>query len=219
MINYMINILKRLLDFIYDKNCYFCHKSVENSLFCSSCFNSISFLPLYPVFFIGNKKVFAVSYYKDVVKKLIRAVKYHNKKDFAFFQAKLMADYWHKLNISQKNFTVIPVPMFFQKEKKRKYNHMNLVGQKFCEFTGFNLDTKSIVRNRNTKPQYNLSKVQREQNLKGAFSVVNQNLCGPILLIDDISTTGTTLKEIINVLKQNGIEDIVCFVTAVPNSR
>ncbi len=215
----MINILKKLLDFIYYKNCYFCHKSDENSVFCSDCYNSIKFLPYKPIFTIGHIKVFSVTYYKNITQKLIRAVKFHNKKQLTFFQAKLMYEYWQKLNINEKNYTVIPVPTYSIKLRKRKFNHMNLICKHFCDLTNFSLDTTSLIRNRYTKPLYSLSKSEREKNLKGAFTLLNKNLNSPILLIDDISTTGTTLKEIISTLKQNGINNITCFVTAIAKTN
>lgn len=211
----MINILKKLLDFIYEKNCYFCHKSYENVIFCSKCYAAVDFLPYKPVFYIYDTKVFSVTYYKNIIQKLIRAVKYHNKTELAEYQAKLMADYWRHIS-ENKRYTVIPVPMFFSKARKRKYNHMDIICEKFCELTGNIADKKSLIRNRETAPQYKLSREEREKNLKGAFSLRNKNLKTPILIIDDISTTGTTLKEIISVLHQNDIYDIVCLVTSIP---
>lgn len=212
----MINILKKLLDFIYDYKCYFCSSAKENTVFCSKCYNSVDFLTAKPFKKIDEIDIYAVTFYKDVTQKLIRAVKYHNKKELAFYQAKLMYDYWKNLDISSKSYTVIPVPMFFSKARKRKYNHMDLVCEEFCKFTGYDCDLKSLIRTRETAPQYKLSNKEREENLKDAFSLNKTDFKHPILLLDDISTTGTTIKEIINVFKQNGITDITAFTTAVP---
>ncbi len=212
----MINILKKLLDFIYEKKCYFCSKSDENSVCCSKCYNSVVFLPSEPHNNILGVPVYAATDYKDLTQKLIRAVKYHNQTELADYQAKLMFDYWSDLDVKNKNYTVIPVPMFFLKARKRKYNHMDLVCQKFCELSGYIFNNHSIIRNRETKPQYKLSKKEREDNLKNAFSIVDKDFKEPILLMDDISTTGTTFKEIISLLNAEGFYNIVCFVTAVP---
>ena len=211
----MINILKKLLDFIYETKCYFCSSSDEDKIFCSKCYNSVKFRPFEPVFFIEKTKVYAVTYYKDVTQKLIRAVKYHNQKDLAYYQAKLMFEYWQKIT-DNRNYTVIPVPMFYSRARKRKYNHMDLVCGEFCKMTGYTLDTKSLIRNRETAPQYNLSRAEREKNLKDAFTLLNDKIQEPVLLMDDISTTGTTLKEIIKVLNEKNITDITAFVTSIP---
>ncbi len=214
----MINILKKLLDFIYENNCYFCHSSKENSIFCSKCYNSVDFFQSKPFKKINGVELYAVTYYKDVTQKLIRAVKYHNKKDLAFYQAKLMYEYWKTLDIAGENFLVMPVPMFYSKARKRKYNHMDLVCEEFCKLTGYDYDLKSLIRNRETAPQYKLSSKEREKNLKNAFSVTKTELKQPILLIDDISTTGTTIKEILKVFEEKDITNVTTLVTAVPET-
>ena len=211
----MIKIFKKLLDLIYSKSCYFCSKSDENIIFCSKCRKDIKYLPLNPDKSIIGVSVYAVSYYQNTVKKLIKAVKFHNKPELAEYQAEIMFDYWENTGICNRNYTVIPVPMFHKKEKKRKYNHMNLVGKKFCEYTGYKFDGTSLIRNRDTLPQYTLSVKEREKNLKGAFTLINKDVKEPLLIIDDITTSGSTLREIICELKSNGYSDITCFVTSV----
>ena len=211
----MIKIIKKLLNFIYNKTCYFCSNSVEDSIFCSECYKSVKTLQYKPFKVVSNCPVYSVSYYDGIVQKLIRAVKFHNKTELADYQAKLMFDYWKNLDISGKKYTVIPVPMFFSRARKRKYNHMELVGRKFCEYTGYELNCKSLIRNRETMPQYKLSVSEREENLRGAFSLINMDIKEPVLIIDDISTTGTTLREMIKVLNEKNIFDITCFVTSV----
>ena len=211
----MIKIIKKLLNFIYNKSCYFCSNSVEDSRFCTKCYNSAERLPYTPAGAISGSPLYAVAYYDGIVQKLIRAVKFHNQTELADYQAKLMYDYWKNLDISGKKYTVIPVPMFFSGARKRKYNHMDLVGRKFCEYTDYEFNCKSLIRNRETMPQYKLSVKEREENLRDAFSLINTDIKEPVLIIDDISTTGTTLKEIIKVLNEKNICDITCFVTSV----
>ena len=60
------------------------------------------------------------------MQKLIRGVKYHNQKELAYFQAKFMAEYFKSLKLN-KNFTVVPVPLYKQRKKERGYNHMELL--------------------------------------------------------------------------------------------
>lgn len=211
----MINILKKLLDLIYDKKCYFCSKTTEDSVFCHECFSKVEYLSLSPSFVIDNINVYSATIYDDIPQKLIRAVKFHNKKELAEYQARIMFNYWQNLKISKKNFTVLPTPMFYSKARKRNYNHMDLVAEHFSKLAGYKFDKKSLIRNRETAPQYKLNRKQREENLKNAFSLIKK-IDEPVLVLDDISTTGSTLKEIIFELKKYGIEDITCFVTSIP---
>lgn len=215
----MIKFLSQLLDLIYKKRCYFCRSTDSGNLMCENCFESIEFLPCKIFRNINGCQVFCASVYKDNLQKLIRGLKYHNKKELAYFQAKLMYEYWKKLTVSEKEFVIVPVPLHCTREKQRGYNHMLLVAQEFAKLAGENyiVENNLIKRIKNTKPQYKLSKAQREQNLKNAFEITkncdkykNKN----ILIFDDILTTGSTLEEMIKVFKQNGFENLYAFTTS-----
>ncbi len=216
----MINKLKKLLDYIYKKKCYFCSSSKDNSIFCSSCYEKIDFMPLKPVETINGSSIYGCCYYKNQIQKLIRGLKYHNKKELAFYQAKIMNEYWQKINNKKEKYTVIPVPLHKNRQKKRKFNHMDLVCYYFCNLTGDDLNIDLIKRIKDTKPQYKLSKKEREINLKEAFKINKYTeIKSPILVIDDITTTGSTLLEIIKELNKNDIFDITALTTAVPENN
>lgn len=216
----MINFTKKLLDYIYKKKCYFCSSSKENSKFCSSCFEKISFLPFRKLDNILTSDIYSCCFYKGIVQKLIRGIKYHKQEELAFYQAKIMIDFWQKIKEKEETYTVVPVPLHKNREKKRKYNHMDLVGKEFCSFTGYEFNNQIIERVKDTIPQYKLSKQQREENLRGAF-FVNSNFLpkNPVLIIDDITTTGSTLSEMIKELNKNGIKNITAITTAIPESN
>lgn len=216
----MIKFTKKLLDYIYKKKCYFCSRSKENIKFCHECYEKISFLPFKKLDEILNTDVYSCCFYKGIIQKLIRGVKYHRQEELAFYQAKLMMEFWQKIQEKEENYTVVPVPMYKERLKKRKYNHMDLVGLEFCKLAGYEFNNKLIERVKNTIPQYKLSKQQREENLKGAF-LVNLNFLpkNPVLIIDDITTTGSTLSETIRELKKNGINNITALTTAIPESN
>ncbi|MGN1154239.1 MAG: ComF family protein, partial [Candidatus Gastranaerophilaceae bacterium] len=129
---------------------------------------------------------------------------------------KFMYEYFQTLGIEQK-FQVIPVPLHKKRQKQRHYNHMFLVAEEFCKLTGFELNYNLIKRVKDTKPQYKLSKAERVQNLANAFEVFPEyNLNLPVLLIDDICTSGATFESIINSLHSKSITEITCFATTTP---
>ena len=82
----MINIFKILIKYLYIDRCYFCGSSKEDKEFCSKCFDKIEYLPNSCAFKILEKPVYGATTYRDNIKKLIRAVKYHNKKNLALKQ-------------------------------------------------------------------------------------------------------------------------------------
>jgi len=218
----MKNFILGLLDFIYKKKCYFCGSSRESVSMCSKCFNELEFNNILVDREILGVKVFISGCYEKYSQKLIRGIKYHVQKDLAYYQARFMYEYFSdvidKFHLS-KDFCIIPVPLHKNREKKRGYNHMELVAKEFSQMSGFEYCSNFIKRVKATKPQYKLSRVERINNLSGAFSVdILKKPNKTILLIDDICTSGTTFEVIIEELHKNGIKDIICFATTSPNS-
>lgn len=212
----MLQKLSNLLDWIYKKKCYFCRSSKEAVKMCSKCYDDMDFLPVQINRIIEGKKVYCAGVYSKNLQKLIRGLKYHNQKDLAYYLAKFMAEYFSKIT-DKTDFEIIPVPIYPKREKKRKYNHMNLVGEELARITSNSLNKNLIKRVKDTKPQYKLKRHERLQNLNGAFEVDKSNYTGKsLLLIDDICTTGSTFEEMIKEFAKHGITDIICFAATTP---
>ena len=217
----MKRIFLELLDWIYKKKCYFCGSSKESLRMCSNCFEDMEQSPVAVNRDIAGVKVYCAGVYESNIQKLIRGLKYHNQRDLAYFQAKLMYDYWKNVLNEHDNYQVVPIPLFSKREKQRKYNQMTLVANEFCKLTGYNINLNLVKRVKDTIPQYKLSKVQRMDNLANAFvinmdEISKENGCKNILLLDDICTTGSTFENIIIELKKHGINNITCFATTTP---
>lgn len=212
----MLKKLESLLDWIYKKKCYFCRNSKEAVRMCSKCYEQMDYLPIGINRKIEEKNIYCAGIYSKNLQKLIRGLKYHNQKDLAYYLAKFMAEYFNQIT-NRKDLEIIPVPIFPKREKKRKYNHMNLVGQEFSRITSNTLNTELITRIKDTKPQYKLKREERIKNLSNAFKVDTSKYNGKtLLIIDDICTTGSTFEEIIKELKKNGINDIICLAATTP---
>lgn len=185
---------------------------------CSSCYEKLEFSDRNANRIIDSIDVYCAGIYTKELQKLIRGLKYHNQRELAFYQAKFMYEYFQTLNIFDgKDFELVAIPLHERRIKKRKYNHMELVCEEFSKLSGFSCNFELIKRIKDTKPQYKLTRVQRLENLAGAFEVDKSKLCGkPILLMDDICTSGTTFEETIRSLKKAGVQNIVCFATSTP---
>lgn len=213
----MKNFFISLLDWIYKKKCYFCGNSKECLIMCSDCYDEMEYLPIKKNRKILDCDVYCAGVYDSNLQKLIRGLKYHKQKDLAYYQSKFMYDYWQKILNKSDNYQIIPIPLFEKREKARKYNHMKLVAEEFSKLSGYEVNNDLVKRVKDTKPQYNLNKSQRMDNLSNAFDINKEKLSkGRILLMDDICTTGSTFESIIIELKKYGINDIVCFATTTP---
>ncbi|MBR1424250.1 ComF family protein [bacterium] len=213
----MKKFLLELLDWIYKKKCYFCSKSYESVCMCSKCYDSLDFLPIQVNRKFNNVKIYCAGVYSKNLQKLIRGLKYHGKRDLAYYMAKFMFQYWQKLEI-EGDFQIVPVPIFPKRKKQRKYNHMELVAKEFSQLSGYNINFDLIKRIKDTKPQYKLKKSQRIENLENAFEIDKTKLIKDkkVLIIDDICTTGSTFEEMIKTLNSAGVYDIVCLTASTP---
>jgi len=213
----MKEFLSNLLDWIYKKKCYFCRDSKESLKMCSNCYSKMEYNNFTPIRSISDINIFSAGEYTNEMQKLIRGLKYHKQKELAFFLAKFMYEYFRDLKIEGK-FQVVPVPLHKNRQKHRGYNHMELVAREFCNLSGYTINTTLIKRGKDTAPQYKLTYKQRLNNLSNAFEVDKSQLLDlPILIIDDICTTGATFQSMIEILKENGcINKIICFSASNP---
>ena len=212
----MIKFFHSLLDLIYRKKCYFCGKSKESVKMCSECYQELNFSEVKPNRIINGVNIYSCGIYEKNLQKLIRGLKYHRQKDLSYYLAKFMWEYFRNLG-EERTFQVVPTPLHKNRIKNRKYNHMELVAEEFCKLSGFTLNNELIQRVKDTKPQYKLSRPQRMQNLAGAFEVdKTKDMNLPVLILDDICTTGATFEEMITTLNSAGINDIVCLASSNP---
>jgi len=210
-------LLKRLIDWIFYKKCYFCGKKSKIGIICSECFAKIPIKSPKPYKILNKTEIFSACSYENEVKKMIRGLKYHGKRDFAGHSAEILHKFWGESGKTNVNFSIVPMPSHSNRLKKRKYNHIELIAEEFSVFTGYKVNKDLLYRIKDTKPQYKLSMKERQANLKGAFRVNSNNYAFEnLLLIDDICTTGTTIDEAITCLHKSGINKVCVLVLSNP---
>jgi len=105
---------------------------------------------------------------------------------------------------------VVPVPLHAHKKSQRGFNQAELIVRAALKqpspLDGFELCAKILVRVRDTGSQIGLTRHQRRQNLRGAFSVKDAAAVSGrnVLLVDDVYTTGATASECARVLRRAG---------------
>ena len=184
---------------------------------CPKCYQELDFRSIQPVRIIEGVNIYSCGIYNKNLQKLIRGLKYHNQKELAYYLAKFMYEYFILLD-DKREFQVVPTPLHKNRIKKRKYNHMDLVVEEFCKFANLEPNYELIKRIKDTKAQYKLTRLERMENLKDAFEVnIEKHINKPILIPDDISTTGATFEEMIKTLKDKNIDNILCLSASSPD--
>ncbi len=215
----MIKLLEKLLNLIYIQPCYFCKSPKEDKLLCSKCYAKIRFLPNAVIRQIEGCEIFSATIYDGIIKTLVKDLKYYKQKKLANVQAKLMFEYWQQLKINDE-FIILPVPIHNHRLKERKYNHMDLVADEFSKLANYELNKNFLIRTKDTEKQFKLNKKERIKNIRNAFDI-NKEIEIPndanLLIIDDITSTGITLEEIIKLLKRNGYKNIKALTLATPD--
>lgn len=113
--------------------------------------------------------------------------------------------------VKQEHPVVIPIPLYKSKLRQRGFNQAQIIAQTVAGHYSLPLEEKLLFRVRPTRPQFQLEAKERRQNIKGAFSIDQERLGNcrqvlpPILLVDDIWTSGATIREACRVLKRAGI--------------
>jgi ComF family protein len=112
--------------------------------------------------------------------------------------------------------SVIPVPLFPGKQKKRGFNQATEIARELAKQKNIELVEGGLVKVRRTPPQTSLEASERHKNLKGAYAVVHdQGIKGKtVLLVDDVYTTGSTIQECSVALMKAGALEVRALTIA-----
>lgn len=103
---------------------------------------------------------------------------------------------------------VIPVPLYWRKHNFRGFNQAEVVSEMVARVFGLRVESGFLVRKKQTKPQAKLSKKERRENLKLAFDVCQKKSFRDVLLVDDVWTTGETMRSASKALKKAGVSRV-----------
>ena len=157
--------------------------------------------------------------YGEVAGTMISRLKYGDRVELARFCARLMVsagrDFWDAGPV------LVPVPLHQSRLRFRRYNQSMLLAQELGRLTGGRVDPHLVSRSKNTRQQVGLSGDGRLRNVQGAFAAhprAVERLAGrPVVLVDDVYTTGATVKAVTRALKRGGAEavDVLTFARVV----
>jgi len=161
----------------------------------------------------------AVVEHKGLARNLVTRLKYGNRTELALWMAKWMLRAGDDL--VEGADLVIPVPLHRWRFWLRGYNQSAELARVIARIRGKSFFPEGLVRKKYTRPQVGLDAKAREKNVRSVFMVPRKykpRLKGRhIILVDDVYTTGATVKAATRVLKRAGATrvDILTFSRVV----
>jgi competence protein ComFC len=186
-------LIKSLINLLASKKCITCPSiNQDANQLCFSCWNELSF--------ISNsdpQRSISIANYGKTAKKIIVNLKYNDTHLYADIIGKFIEFYLkhHQINYDY----IIPIPLSKKKLFLRRFNQTILIAKYLCKTQPRKLLFNFLLKKFHTLSQASLDYQQRTKNLKNSFILNNKHKIKldnkVILLLDDVTTTNSTLDE------------------------
>lgn len=214
--NTLVAIWDTILGLLYPQKCLGC--GIRGTSLCITCSTQIPQTHNN----LGNNLYACFDYQYPLIKQAIWNLKYHKRKNLGHILGKLVAETLLEEYSDLIAYTggtpiiIIPVPLSPKRMKERSYNQAEYIARGFAHYVGKSciIRTDIIKKIKDTLPQARLqNKNVRLRNVKNAFNIYHkEDIKGrTIIVIDDVTTTGATITEIINILEKGGARKVVGF--------
>lgn len=208
-----------LLNILFPINCIGC--KLKNEILCENCISKIELAERET-----DENILAVFDYRNsLMKRIIWELKYHHKRYLGeklgqLLYENLIEEISDLKILSGQSILVIPIPISINKSKKRGYNQASVIAKGFCNSAGpkvFELNNNILFKKIETIPQAKIiNRKRRLQNVKGVFDIKNENKINGrfIIVIDDVTTTGSTINEVMKLLKKAKAKKVIGLAVA-----
>ena len=228
-----------LLDILFPPVCLLCRKTLVSGAeargLCEACRGRI---PLHTSLFCGTcgarlpdqKKIChketpyllgaASDYRNEAARALIYELKFSRHPAAAVPLADLIADYTRALPLPLIGALLVPIPLHPRRERERGFNQAELIAKRLTETASAEL-APVLERVKDTPPQTTLKDYEaRKKNMERCFRVAHpERVAGrTVIVLDDVSTSGATLREAARALREAGAKKIVGLVFAKAGS-
>lgn len=197
-------------EYVKEPACKKCGKPLRNmeAEYCRDCMEKRHYF----------KEGAALFVYSSVRESLYR-FKYEGRQEYGEYYGQQVGLHLAEKLRRWKPEGLIPVPLHKKRQKKRGYNQAAVLARAISRETGIPVYENFARRIKNTVPQKELDGQARENNLKKAFKICQNDVkLKTIIIIDDIYTTGSTMDALALECKKAGIETIYCISLAIGRS-
>lgn len=152
--------------------------------------------------------------YEEPVTQMITQLKFHSD----LFQSRLLGELLLE-RIKKNNFTkpdcILPVPLHRKRIRQRGFNQAIEIAKPIAKALSIPIIRRKIIKISANQAQSSLSAKERRKNVKGVYAI-KKTLAQyqHVAILDDVMTTGSTVNEIANLLKQAGVANISLWICA-----
>lgn len=199
-------VCRRKIRYLEGALCCKCGKPVkEEEEYCYDCSRQEHF-------FLEGAALFPYEY----IRSSLYRFKYSGRQEYAGFYARQMASHLTPRVRRWKPQALVPVPMFRKKERIRGYNQAEVLARELSKIWNIPVLRHLVVRVRNTRPMKEVDGAKRQNNLKKAFKLAeNEVKLNTIIVIDDIYTTGSTVDAVTAVCHEAGIRNVYVLCVSI----
>ena len=235
--------IRAVLNFCYPGRCDNCDDpSVGASPLCEACLDQLHHLeavpacaacamslayPKAPCPYCQGKgpalleRVVRLGPFEDPLKTIIHQVKYHRLWPWAEYLVDRLLEQEAAKTLLTETDVLVPVPLHPVRQIERGYNQAAVIAGRLGRRCGVAV-SNAVVRLRNTETQTHMhAPSRREANLRDAFAVANlKKVRGKhVVLVDDVYTSGATLRAMARVVREAGPASVSAIVIGVAEPR
>lgn len=141
--------------------------------------------------------------------------KYGKRREYADYFGEEIARFLGKFIRQCNPDALIPVPLHAKRMRHRGYNQAQLLAEAMGRYLEIPVYGNLIKRVKNTEPLKHQNAAERENNLKKAFNIAQNDVkLDTVIIVDDIYTTGSTMDEIADALRQHGVKKVYFIALA-----
>lgn len=192
---------------------------------CKSCAEKISVAPFGLMHKgIGNVSyIVAPLYYTGLVRDAIINLKFGSmpgiSKALGYYLTTYLSTFEDEKGVLTDSFDcIMPVPLSKERFFQRGYNQAELIAREVSKAYNIPVDTVSLIKIKDTLPQSHLTHVDRGPNLEGAYHAFGDIKDKRILLVDDVITTGNTVRACADALVSSGATSVAAISVAYGSS-
>lgn len=156
----------------------------------------------------------AIFRYSKPIDRIIQRLKYHRQLHLLRLLSDIMAKHLHATKAHRQIDLIVPIPLHNARLRARGFNQALEIAKPIARRLNISLDDNLCRRIRNTKSQAALKYSTRHKNMRDAFATTHKLKGLRIAIIDDVMTSGSTLRAAAHCLRQAGAQEIRAWVIA-----